>query len=289
MRTLLLIFSLIVAALFAPAIAENVTEVNNTSINVTAAENLNVSLVNTTVPINATGNLTALNGTVAVNQHNQTVNRTANTSVNRTEVESNGNQTAEMSVEELVNILQSQLEELKKQNEILREENKKLREQIANLTKRLEELERKPITWEDVEQTVDEYYIQFAYWTGWLWPTLTFFLIYRYRRPAREEEAERIQEAVEKLTREKQREWYSFQIRRRGIESVAEDETELAIFRALGVHTVGDLLSMSESELVEAFKSKYQPTADLLEHFRSRLREIREQLRSEVEGGEVHA
>jgi|GEM_PF-1978914 FtsZ-binding cell division protein ZapB len=276
MRRLLLIFSLLMAAFLAvPALAENVTEVNNASINVTATENLNESMANTTILVNETGNLTAFNSTMELNQQNQTLNQSINTPVNRTKT----NETAEISLEELVKILQSQLEELKKQNEILREENRKLRQEIANLTKRLEELKKKPITWDDIAEKVDEYYVQFVYWTGWLWPMLTFYLIYRYRRPAVEAEEERIQEAVEKLAKEKQREWYSFQIRRRGIEAFAEDETELAIFRALGIHTVADILDRSEQEIVEAFKAKYQPTADIEEHFKNRLKEIKEKLK----------
>ncbi len=287
MRRLLLIFSLLIVMSQAfLGLAENVTEVNNTSINTTLPENLNESLTNTTIIINETGNLTAFNGTMKQNQQNQTLNQTVKTPVNHTK----GNETTQVSLEELVKILQSQLEELKKQNEILREENRKLRQEIANLTKRLEKLEKRPITWRDVSEKVDEYYVQFVYWTGWLWPMLMFYLIYRYRRPAVDVEEERIQEAVEKLAKEKQREWYSFQIRRRGIEAFAEDETELTIFRALGIHTVADILDRSEQEIVEAFKTKYQPTADIEEHFRNRLREIKEQLRNEVEGGgEVHA
>jgi len=276
MKRLLLIFSLLVMLAVSAVNAENVTgnstfEVNTTLNGTALSGSINVIQVNMTVNATATPTPTPTPAPVM----NETVNQTAsNTAVNES-----------ISTDELIKILQKQLEDQKKQIEVLTEEIKKLREENARLKEELAKLRKRPITWEDVEQTVDEYYIQFVYWTGWLWPMLTFYMIYRYRKPAREEEAERIQEAVEKLTKEKQREWYSFQIRKRGIEAVAEDETELAIFRALGIYTIGDLLNRSESELIEAFKSKYHPTADLLEHFKNRLKEIREQLKTEVESG----
>ena len=259
MRILLISLSLLV--LVGLAVAGNVT-VNETAINRTlnqTALNLSVNATPTPIPtitpiLTSTPTPTPSPTPTPVNQTNVTL-------------------------EELVKILQKQVEDLKKQNEILREENKKLRQQIANLTKRLAELERRPITWEDVESKVDEYYVQFTYWTGWLWPMLTFYLIYRYRKPALETEEERIQEAVETIVKEKQREWFSYQVRKKGVEAVAEDDTELAIFRSLGIYTIGDLLGKSDEEIIEAFKKKYKPSADLLEHFKNRIKEIKERLK----------
>ncbi|ADB57924.1 hypothetical protein [Archaeoglobus profundus] len=255
MRILLILFSLLM--LVGLAVAGNVT-VNETAVNQTLNQtNLNLSINVTPTPIPTLTPVPTPTPTPTPTPANQT----------------------NMTLEELVKVLQKQVEDLRKQNEILREEIKKLREENKRLKEKLAKLERRPITWEDVENKVDEYYVQFTYWTGWLWPILTFYLILRYRKPAIETEEERIQEAVEKIVREKQREWFCYQVRKKGIETVAEDDTELAIFRSLGIYTIGDLLSKSDEELIEAFKEKYKPTADLLEHFKNRLKEIKEKLK----------
>ncbi len=255
MRILLILFSLLM--LVGLAVAGNV---NETAVNQTLNQtNLSVNVTPTPIPT-----LTPVPTPTIVPTPTPTP-----TLANQTN----------MTLEELVKVLQKQIEDLKKQNEILREEIKKLREENAKLKEKLAKLERRPITWEDVERTVDEYYVQFTYWTGWFWPILTFYLIFRYRMPAIETEEERIQEAVEKIVKEKQKEWFSYQVRKKGIETVAEDDTELAIFRSLGIYTIGDLLSKSDEELIKAFEEKYKPTADLLEHFKNRLKEIKKKLK----------
>jgi len=270
MRKLLLIFSLLTLAI--PAFAGNVT--GNITMNVTE-NHTNATLTNTTIPaLNISHNYSrVLTNTTLPDQMNET------TPLNISQ-EITPNQTNQsVSIEELVVILQAQLEDLKKQNQILNEEIKTLRRENMNLTQRISELEREPVTFEDVEESVNKYYVQFVYWTGWAWPALAFFLIFRYRRPALEVEEERIHEAVDRIVKEKQREWYSYQIRRQGLEEYTEDETELAIFRALGIHTIADLLGKNEQDLLDAFKRKYQPTEDIEEHFRNRIREIKEKLK----------
>lgn len=183
--------------------------------------------------------------------------------------------TITVNYQQLVEIQQKQIEELKKQVEVLRAEVEQLRRENAELKEQIEELKKKPITWEDFEQTVETYYTQFMFWTGWIWPLLMLVLIRRYRNPAREEEAQRIEEAAEKVAQEKLRQWYEFQVKSRSIEAVCEDETEAIIFRSLGINTIKDLKSTEDSKIVARFKEKYHPTADVLEHFKNRLEEIR--------------
>lgn len=180
-----------------------------------------------------------------------------------------------MSYQQLVEIQQKQIEEMKKQIEIMKAEIEELRKENAELKKQLEELKKKPITWEDFEQTVITYYNLFMFWTGWMWPLFMLVLIRRYRNPAREEEAQRIEEAAEKVAQEKLRQWYEYQVKSRSIEAVCEDETEAIIFRSLGINTVSDLKALEDDEIVSRFKEKYHPTADVLEHFKNRLEEIR--------------
>lgn len=264
MRRLLTIFSLLMLVAVAFAAEGNAT--NATLANLT---------VNTTV---ASSNLT-----VNASEANATVNQTAEpTNATAPALQNLTVSNASMPLEQLVQIQADEIDKLREQIEILNEEIQELRKENAELKERIAELEEKPVTWEDVQETVDAYYAMFTYWTGWMWPLLAFYLIFRYRKPAREEEAERIEEAAEKVAKEKQREWFSFQIRKRGIESVAEDETELSIFRALGINTVGDLLSADESKLLEDFKNKYHPSEDLVEHFKNRLRAIKDSIKAEV-------
>jgi len=230
-------------------------------------------LVLVAVAFASEGNETNISQEISVPE-NQTV------SVNETSVQ---NSNGSMPLEELVSLQADEIRRLREQLEILNAEIQELRRENAELKERIAELEKKPVTWDDVEETVNTYYVMFTYWTGWIWPILAFYLIFRYRKPAREEEAERIEEAAEKVAKEKQREWFSFQIRERGIESVAEDETELSIFRALGINTIGDLLEADDTTLLESFRRKYHPSADLEEHFKNRLKAIRESIKKEVE------
>ena len=221
--------------------------------NDTNSTETNVSIVNATLPA-VPANIT--------NATNSTGNASNVTLTN-------------MSYQQLVEIQQKQIEEMKKQIEIMRAEIEELRKENADLKKQLEELKKKPVTWEDISQTVLTYYNLFMFWTGWIWPLLMLVLIRRYRNPAREEEAERIEEAAEKVAQEKLRQWYEYQVKSRSIEAVCEDETEAIIFRSLGINTVRDLKSLEDNEIVNRFKEKYHPTADVLEHFKNRLEEIR--------------
>ncbi len=261
MRWLLTIFSLLmlVAVVFAQS--------NTTSTNTTVA--------NLSQNASALGNLTKHSeGNMSINQ---TISRKISSNASNKTVKN-----ATMPLEELVKVQAEEIKQLRKQIDILTAEIQDLRKENMLLRKKIAELEKKPVTWKDVEKAVDTYYAIFTYWTGWFWPLLAFFLIFKYRKPAREEEAERIEEAAEKVAKEKQREWFSFQIRKRGIESVAEDETELSIFRALGINTIGDLLKTDETKLLEAFKKKYHPSEDLVEHFKNRVKAIRESIKKEV-------
>ena len=256
MRKLLTIFSLLMLVAVVFAAEGNTTNTTNATV-----ANMTVNATKGNVPVNQTA---APTNTTTPAPQNQTVSN------------------ASMPLEELVKIQAEEIKKLREQIEILNAEIQELRKENAELKERIAELEKKPITWEDVEEAVNDYYVMFSYWTGWFWPALAFYLIFRYRKPAREEEAERIQEAAEKVAKEKQREWFSFQIRKRGIESVAEDETELSIFRALGINTIGDLLEADETKLLEAFKQKYHPSEDLVEHFKNRVKAIRESIKKEV-------
>jgi len=264
MRRLLTIFSLLLLVAAAFAAEGNATNATlaNLTVNATAPGNLTVNA--SEAPSNVTNQTTAPTNATAPAPQNLTVSN------------------ASMPLEQLVQIQADEIDKLREQIEILNAEIQELRKENAELKERIAELEEKPVTWEDVQETVDAYYAMFTYWTGWMWPLLAFYLIFRYRKPAREEEAERIEEAAEKVAKEKQREWFSFQIRKRGIESVAEDETELSIFRALGINTIGDLFEADESKLLEAFKKKYHPSEDLVEHFKNRLKAIKDNIKAEV-------
>ena len=258
----------------------------NVTVNNTAVEqNTSIAEQNSTFPEQNSTGAVPVNGSElpAAMQGNQTGNGTqANQSANQTNA-SVPISNESINIDELVMIMQVQLKDLKTQNMILNEEIKTLRRDNANLTERLSELERKPVTYDDVEDTVDELYIQFVYWTGWIWPVMTLFLFLKYRKPAQEAEEERLHEAVETITKEKQQEWYSHQVRKQGIEGYAADETELAIFRALQIHTVADLVGMEDKDIMEAFRLKYEPTADIEEHFKNRIAEIKKGLK-EVDG-----
>jgi|Deesub1362A_J573_1020465.scaffolds.fasta_scaffold00992_5 TolA-binding protein len=266
MRRLLTIFSLLMLVAVAFAAESNAT---NTSL-------ANLTVNATGAPGNLTVNASETPSNVTVNQTTAPTNATAPAPQNQTV------SNASMPLEQLVKIQAEEINKLREQIEILNAKIDELKKENAELKERIAELEEKPVTWEDVQETVDTYYALFSYWTGWFWPLLAFFLIFKYRKPAREEEAERIEEAAEKVAKEKQREWFSFQIRKRGIESVAEDETELSIFRALGINTIGDLLEADEPKLLEAFKKKYHPSEDLVEHFKNRLKAIKEGISAEV-------
>lgn len=258
---------------------------NTTVINTTFEQNTSIAEQNSTFPEQNSTSTGQVNGSElpAAMQGNQTGNGTqGNQSANQTNA-SVPISNESINIDELVMIMQVQLKDLKTQNMILNEEIKTLRRDNANLTERLAELERKPVTYDDIEDTVDELYIQFAYWTAWIWPILALFLFVRYRKPAQEAEEERLQEAVETITKNTQREWYSHQVRKQGIEGYAADETELAIFRALQIHTVADLVGMEDKDIIEAFKAKYEPTADIEEHFKNRIAEIKKGLK-EVDG-----
>ncbi len=244
---------------------------------------------NTTAGLNASmENATTINssaGATNVTTVNMTVNETNASKINATAPPAapaapppKNVTNASMPIEQLVQLQADQIKKLREQVEILSEEVRQLREENARLKERIAELEAKPITWEDVEDTVNSYYTMFTFWTGWIWPILAFYLVKRYRKPAREEEMEAIAEASERIAMEKQREWYSHQIMTRSIETVAEDESEVMIFRSLGIFTIKDLLNTKETELVEAFKRRYEPTADLLEHFQNRIHEIKKKL-----------
>ncbi len=261
MKRLLILFSLLLFGFYVVFGEENVNETGKNFKNLSnSTANLTEQAVkNQTLPTNQT-QIKLKNQTL---QTNLTTNQTIPT-------------------EELIKILQQQIEDLRKQNEILQEEINKLRKENLELRKKIRELEEKPVTWEDIEESIDTTYAMFTYWTGWLWPLLTAFLILRYRKQAREEEELRIKEAAEQIVREKQREWYNYQIKKKSIEKLVEDESEAMIFRSLGIYTVNDLLNKEESEIIEAFKQKYQPTADLLEHFKNRLKEIKENMIKEI-------